>query len=139
MIARKGGRDEEGVVQSFAQYCCRLFADFLRSAKPHKSAESFVFFAQRKTKKPHGYSFSEHPCGFMAWSRIRDSNPPPTAWEAVALPAELTLQGLIYISRFCWLCHTRFLSIHAVLWLGAGYGTRTRRLLLGKQSLYRMS
>ena len=36
---------------------------------------------QRKTEKPHGYSFSEHPCGFMAWSRIRDSNPPPTAWE----------------------------------------------------------
>lgn len=35
--------------------------------------------------------------------------------------------------------NTRFLSIHAVLWLGAGYGTRTRRLLLGKQSLYRMS
>ena len=29
---------------------------------------------QRKTEKPHGYSFSEHPCGFMAWSRIRDSN-----------------------------------------------------------------
>ena len=26
------------------------------------------------------------------WSRIRDSNPPPTAWEAVALPDELTLQ-----------------------------------------------
>ena len=92
------------MAQSFAQYYCRLFADFLRSAKPHKSAEGFVFFAQRKTKKPHGYSFSEHPCGFMAWSRIRDSNPPPTAWEAVALPDELTLQVLIYISRFCWLC-----------------------------------
>lgn len=59
---------------------------------------------QRKTEKPHEYSFSEHPCGFMAWSRIRDSNPPPTAWEAVALPDELTLQVLIYISRFCWLC-----------------------------------
>ena len=26
------------------------------------------------------------------WSRIRDSNPPPTAWEAVALPDELTLR-----------------------------------------------
>ena len=25
------------------------------------------------------------------------------------------------------------------LYFGAGYGTRTRRLLLGKQSLYRMS
>ena len=59
---------------------------------------------QRKTEKPHEYSFSEHPCGFIAWSRIRDSNPPPTAWEAVALPDELTLQVLIYISRFCWLC-----------------------------------
>ena len=38
---------------------------------------------RRKTEKPHGYSFSEHPCGFIAWSRIRDSNPPPTAWEAL--------------------------------------------------------
>ncbi len=62
------------MAQSFTQYCCRLFADFLRSAKPHKSAEGFVFFAQKKTEKPHGYSFSEHPCGFIAWSRIRDSN-----------------------------------------------------------------
>ena len=29
----------------------------------------------------------------LFWSRIRDSNPPPTAWEAVALPDELTLQA----------------------------------------------
>ena len=38
------------------------------------------------------------------WSRIRDSNPPPTAWEAVALPDELTLRLPVYCSkgrRFC--------------------------------------
>ena len=34
---------------------------------------------------------------------------------------------------------TRFLSIHAVLWLGAGYGTRTRRLLLGKCGKFRFN
>ena len=33
------------------------------------------------------------------WSRIRDSNPPPTAWEAVALPDELTLQVLYYCNK----------------------------------------
>lgn len=33
------------------------------------------------------------------WSRIRDSNPPPTAWEAVALPDELTLQVLHYCNK----------------------------------------
>jgi hypothetical protein len=28
----------------------------------------------------------------LFWSRVRDPNPPPAAWEAAALPDELTLQ-----------------------------------------------
>lgn len=85
----------------------RTFKASRRSCRPlqnRRRCREWPKTMQRKTEKPHEYSFSEHPCGFMAWSRIRDSNPPPTAWEAVALPDELTLQVLIYISRFCWLC-----------------------------------
>ena len=45
------------------------------------------------------------------WSRIRDSNPPPTAWEAVALPDELTLRLLIYCSKGHGFCQPLFGSI----------------------------
>lgn len=73
----------------------RTFKASRRSCRPLQNrgrCREWPKTMQRKTEKPHEYSFSEHPCGFMAWSRIRDSNPPPTAWEAVALPDELTLQ-----------------------------------------------
>ena len=62
----------------------------------------FVQFAEKystvpvKTQEQHKTSPdpTRNSCktgDLLCWSRIRDSNPPPTAWEAVALPDELTL------------------------------------------------
>ena len=51
----------------------------------------YVIFAENKTKKRWDEMKNKRPTALF-WSRIRDSNPPPTAWEAVALPDELTLQ-----------------------------------------------
>src|SRR5699024_11775261 len=54
-------------------------------------------FRGRQKRKTHVSGCSH---GLLKWSRIRDSNPPPTAWEAVALPDELTLHKVLhYCSR----------------------------------------
>lgn len=56
------------------------------------------FFEMDTNKKAVKRTNSEHFAAIF-WSRIRDSNPPPTAWEAVALPDELTLQVLHYCNK----------------------------------------
>ena len=56
------------------------------------------FFEMCKNKKTVKRTNSERFTAIF-WSRIRDSNPPPTAWEAVALPDELTLQVLHYCNK----------------------------------------
>ena len=55
-------------------------------------------FRQSTSRPPKVHQNAKRPNMFFTtrwsaifWSRIRDSNPPPTAWEAVALPDELTL------------------------------------------------
>lgn len=56
------------------------------------------FFEMSTNKKAMKRTNSERLTAIF-WSRIRDSNPPPTAWEAVALPDELTLQVLHYCNK----------------------------------------
>ena len=61
--------------------------------RPDKRRESFSENEKSRMgtrKRPHGFIK-------RSWSRIRDSNPPPTAWEAVALPDELTLHEVTLI------------------------------------------
>ena len=62
----------------------------------------FVFRCQRSaTIEKDNKKAAEHlkfrHSAALFWSRIRDSNPPPTAWEAVALPDELTLQATLLV------------------------------------------
>ena len=61
----------------------------LEQKRPHRGAY--------KNKKPRMNALSSAHTK-RSWSRIRDSNPPPTAWEAVALPDELTLHVLLRYS-----------------------------------------
>ena len=59
----------------------------------------FTTFFERNAKQKAVKRTNSERFTAIFWSRIRDSNPPPTAWEAVALPDELTLQVLHYCNK----------------------------------------
>ena len=59
----------------------------------------FTSFFEMNTNKKAVKRTNSERFTTIFWSRIRDSNPPPTAWEAVALPDELTLQVLHYCNK----------------------------------------
>ena len=57
-----------------------------------RKTRNFTSFFEMDTNKKAVKRTNFERLTAIFWSRIRDSNPPPTAWEAVALPDELTLQ-----------------------------------------------
>ena len=84
--------------------CTRFPFNVPAAAKPCGGTHLLFLFssqrsiAQYREKRKSGIKQAPDPTrnscktgGLLCWSRIRDSNPPPTAWEAVALPDELTL------------------------------------------------
>ena len=68
----------------------------IKGGRQHSCGENA---RRRWRQKKSRMGTRKHPHGFIkrSWSRIRDSNPPPTAWEAVALPDELTLHDVTLI------------------------------------------
>ena len=64
-----------------------------------RKTRNFTSFFEMDTNKKAVKRTNFERFTAIFWSRIRDSNPPPTAWEAVALPDELTLQVLHYCNK----------------------------------------
>lgn len=87
---------------------CRLFADLSTGLLWVLGLLCQVSPPEPKTRKPAQAANFQPSVRVCAWSRIRDSNPPPTAWEAVALPDELTLQVLHYFSTIGAGCQQLF-------------------------------
>lgn len=76
------------IIRNTRKKCNGLLAQLLDQGQ-----KNVIVKTKRKTANRY---FTVHR---LFWSRVRDPNPPPAAWEAAALPDELTLHCSLIVAK----------------------------------------